>query len=117
MVRRDAPVELFPVRLDGGKRRVVRAVDPPRSSRAPLCQTLFVLQDNAPPVLPFDGCATRHHRLPYLDIPAEIQTEAGPAPDGALRLVATSRSAAVAPTAAGATAAAFAGLITALPSA
>ncbi|MGW7572149.1 hypothetical protein ACWGJV_38575 [Streptomyces tendae] len=56
-------------------------------------------------MLRFDGCATRHHRLSYLDVPAEIQTEAGLAPDGALRLVVTSRSAAVA------------GLITALPSA
>ncbi|GGZ20993.1 hypothetical protein GCM10010300_76040 [Streptomyces olivaceoviridis] len=100
---------------DIGIDEVVRAVDPPRSTRAPFYQTLFVLQDNAPPVLPFDGCTARYHRLPYLDVPSEIQTEVWPAPDGALRLAITSRGAAVAPAFARRLATTLAGLISALP--
>ncbi|MGW4549954.1 amino acid adenylation domain-containing protein [Streptomyces violaceorubidus] len=102
---------------DIGIDEVVRAAGPPRSSRAPFYQNLFVLQDNAPPVLALDGCTTRHHRLPYLDGPAEIQAEVWPGPDGVLRLVITSGSAAVAPAAARRLATAFADLITVLASA
>ncbi|PKW00387.1 amino acid adenylation domain-containing protein [Streptomyces sp. 1222.5] len=74
---------------------VVRLVNPPRGSRSPLFQTLFVLQDNATPDLALDGLTTRFLRPPYFDIPLEVQTEVWPLADGRLRLVVNYRPDAV----------------------
>ncbi|MFF1652754.1 AMP-binding protein [Streptomyces sp. NPDC058255] len=74
---------------------VVRLVNPPRGDRAPLFQTLFVLQDNAVPTLALDGLLTDFLRPPYLDIPLEVQTEIWPLADGRLRLVVNYRPDAV----------------------
>lgn len=81
---------------DVGINEVVRTINPPRSGRAPLFQTIFAYQDNAPAELALVGCRTTFHRLPYLGIPAEIQTEIWPADDGSLRVVINSRTPAVA---------------------
>jgi hypothetical protein len=72
---------------DLGLGEVVRLVNPPRSSRAPLFQTLFAYQDNAVPRLRLDGAATRFIRQPYLGLPTELQADAWPQCDGGLRLV------------------------------
>lgn len=65
---------------------LVRLLNPPRTGRPPVFQTLLVLQDNAPPQLPLTGLTTTHLRPPYLDIPLEVQTEFWPLPGGRLRL-------------------------------
>ncbi|MER5738714.1 AMP-binding protein [Streptomyces sp. NPDC002262] len=74
---------------------LVRAVNPPRTGRPPLFQTLLVLQDNTPPALPLDGLTTTLLRPPYLDLPLEAHTELWPLPDGRLRLTVSRRPAAV----------------------
>ncbi|WP_024755020.1 AMP-binding protein [Streptomyces exfoliatus] len=74
---------------------VVRLVNPPRTGRAPLFQTLFVLQDNPVPELPLDGLTTEFVRPRYLEVPLEVQTEVWPLADGRLRLVVNHRPDAV----------------------
>ncbi|MFI7410253.1 AMP-binding protein [Streptomyces sp. NPDC049627] len=76
---------------------LVRALNPPRSGRPPLFQTLLVLQDNTTPTLPLDALASELIRPPYLDIPLEVQTELWPLPDGRLRLTVNHRPDAVPP--------------------
>ncbi|MFJ9922863.1 AMP-binding protein [Streptomyces rubiginosohelvolus] len=70
---------------------LVRLLNPPRTGRPPLFQTLLVLQDNAIPELPLTGLGTTLLRPPYLDIPLEAQTEVWPLPDGRLRLAVNHR--------------------------
>ncbi|MET8938166.1 AMP-binding protein [Streptomyces rubiginosohelvolus] len=70
---------------------LVRLLNPPRTGRPPLFQTLLVLQDNAIPELPLTGLGTTLLRPPYLDIPLEVQTEVWPLPDGRLRLAVNHR--------------------------
>ncbi|MBS2965025.1 amino acid adenylation domain-containing protein [Actinocrinis puniceicyclus] len=56
--------------------------------RPPLFQNMFVLQDNAPSGLVFDGMPARYFRPPYPSVPSEIVTEIWPTPDaGALLIV------------------------------
>ncbi|WP_331742104.1 AMP-binding protein [Streptomyces sp. NBC_01006] len=74
---------------------LVRHLNPPRTGRPPLFQTLLVLQDNAPAELPLAGLGTRLLRPPYLDLPLEVHTEIWPRPDGRLRLAVSHRTAAV----------------------
>ncbi|MFJ3754063.1 AMP-binding protein [Streptomyces rubiginosohelvolus] len=74
---------------------LVRLLNPPRTGRPPLFQTLLVLQDNAIPELPLTGLGTTLLRPPYLDIPLEVQTEVWPLPDGRLRLAVNHRPDAV----------------------
>ncbi|MFD6079097.1 AMP-binding protein [Streptomyces hydrogenans] len=74
---------------------LVRALNPPRTGRPPLFQTLLVLQDNTPPTLPLDGLTTTLLRPPYLDLPLEAHTELWPLPDGGLLLTVSHRPAAV----------------------
>ncbi|WP_330460673.1 amino acid adenylation domain-containing protein [Streptomyces sp. NBC_00820] len=86
---------------DVGFAEAVRLVNPPRGNRSPLFQTVFALQDNRAAALPLTGLRTAFHRLPYLGIPAELQTEVWPGSDGGLRVVLNSRTDALdAPTAA-----------------
>ncbi|WP_354638570.1 amino acid adenylation domain-containing protein [Kitasatospora camelliae] len=80
---------------DVGLDEVVRAVNPPRSARAPLFQTILALQDNVPARLELGDARTGFRRLPYLGIPAELQTEIWPTPGGGLRIVVNSLSTAV----------------------
>ncbi|MCD0485531.1 amino acid adenylation domain-containing protein [Streptacidiphilus sp. ASG 303] len=94
-----------------GVDELARAVNPPRSGRAPFFQTLLAYQDNRPADLDLPGCRSVHHRLPYLGIPAEILAEVWPVPDGGLRLVLNSRTRAVAPETARALAKTFADLL------
>ncbi|MEH0516616.1 amino acid adenylation domain-containing protein [Streptomyces sp. B21-079] len=96
---------------DIGFTEAVRLVNPPRSNRSPLFQTVFALQDNSTAELPLTGLTTAFHRLPYLGIPAEIQTEVWPRADGGLRLVVNSRADALDPTAANALVKTFADLV------
>ncbi|WP_308120192.1 amino acid adenylation domain-containing protein [Streptomyces bambusae] len=63
---------------------VLALVDPPRSGRPPLYQTLFACQDNTPPQLELVGARTTLLRQPYLDLPLELHTELWPADDGGL---------------------------------
>ncbi|SCK51270.1 amino acid adenylation domain-containing protein [Streptomyces sp. WMMB 714] len=74
---------------------LVRLLNPPRTGRPPVFQTLLVLQDNALPQLPLTGLTTTHLRPPYLDIPLEVQTEFWPLPCGRLRLAVNYRTDAV----------------------
>ncbi|MQS36124.1 condensation domain-containing protein, partial [Streptomyces katsurahamanus] len=74
---------------------MVRLAKAPRTSRPPLFQTLFVLQDNAEPTLALDGLRTEFLRLPYPQLPLEVQTEVWPLADGGLRLVVNYRPDAV----------------------
>ncbi|MFD3611365.1 condensation domain-containing protein [Streptomyces atroolivaceus] len=74
---------------------LVRLLNPPRTGRPPLFQTLLVLQDNAVPELDLAGLRTAQLRPPYLDIPLEVQTEFWPLPDGRLRLAVNYRPDAV----------------------
>ncbi|MFI0876824.1 non-ribosomal peptide synthetase [Streptomyces parvus] len=63
---------------------VLALVDPPRSRRPPLYQTLFAYQDNTPPRLEFVGAETTLLRQPYLDLPLELHTELWPADNDGL---------------------------------
>ncbi|MFF8940348.1 AMP-binding protein [Streptomyces paradoxus] len=74
---------------------VVRLVNPPRTGRAALFQTLFVLQDNALPTMALSGPRTRFLRPRYLELPLEVQTEVWPLADGGMRLVVNYRPDAV----------------------
>ncbi|MEV4971858.1 AMP-binding protein [Streptomyces scopuliridis] len=74
---------------------LVRLLNPPRTGRAPLFQTLLVLQNNAVPELNLAGLRTAQLRPPYLGIPLEVQTEFWPLPDGRLRLAVNYRPDAV----------------------
>ncbi|MFG2375675.1 amino acid adenylation domain-containing protein [Streptomyces sp. NPDC048504] len=96
---------------DVGFAEAVRLVNPPRSTRGPLFQTVFALQDNRTATLPLAGLRTAFHRLPYPGIPAEIQTEIWPEPGGGLRVVLNSRADAVDSPSAAALAKTFADLI------
>jgi hypothetical protein len=56
--------------------------------RPPLFQNMFVLQDNAPSGLVFDGMPGRYFRPPYPSVPSEIVTEIWPTPEaGALLII------------------------------
>ena len=74
---------------------VLARVDPPRTDRHPLYQTLFALQDNPAPDLHLPGLRTRFLRQPYLDLPLELHTECWPDPHGGLRVEFAFRPAAV----------------------
>ncbi|MFE9631401.1 condensation domain-containing protein [Streptomyces sp. NPDC006463] len=74
---------------------LVRHLNPPRTGRPPLFQTLLVLQDNAPAELRLDGLTSTLLRPPYLDLPLDVHTEFWPEPDGRLRLAVSHRTAAV----------------------
>ncbi|MFI5617759.1 AMP-binding protein [Streptomyces sp. NPDC051567] len=74
---------------------LVRHLNPPRTGRPPLSQTLLVLQDNTPAELPLRGLTTTPLRPPYLDLPLEVHTEIWPHPDGRLRLTVSHRTATV----------------------
>ncbi|MEU8708325.1 amino acid adenylation domain-containing protein [Streptomyces sp. NPDC048565] len=63
---------------------VLALVDPPRSRRPPLYQTLFAYQNNLAPRLELVGAKTTLLRQPYLDLPLELHTELWPADDGGL---------------------------------
>ncbi|MFB6697992.1 AMP-binding protein [Streptomyces rubiginosohelvolus] len=95
---------------------LVRLLNPPRTGRPPLFQTLLVLQDNAIPELPLTGVGTTLLRPPYLDIPLEVQTEVWPLPDGRLRLAVNHRLDAVGHATAHELAERLAGLVHTLPS-
>ncbi|MFI5477640.1 AMP-binding protein [Streptomyces rubiginosohelvolus] len=95
---------------------LVRLLNPPRTGRPPLFQTLLVLQDNAIPELPLTGLGTTLLRPPYLDIPLEVQTEVWPLPDGRLRLAVNHRPDAVGHATAHELAERLAGLVHTLPS-
>ncbi|WP_435297366.1 AMP-binding protein [Streptomyces sp. YPW6] len=95
---------------------LVRLLNPPRTGRPPLFQTLLVLQDNAIPRLPLTGLGTTLLRPPYLDIPLEVQTEFWPLPDGRLRLAVNHRPDAVGRATAHELAERLAGLVHTLPS-
>ena len=55
--------------------------------RPPLFQNMFVLQDNAPSGLVFDGMPARYFRPPYPSVPSEIVTEIWPGGDGGALLI------------------------------
>ncbi|MFF3209714.1 AMP-binding protein [Streptomyces sp. NPDC002886] len=74
---------------------LVRHLNPPRTGRPPLFQTLLVLQDNTPAALRLDGLTSTLLRPPYLDLPLDVHTEFWPEPDGRLRLAVSHRTAAV----------------------
>ncbi|WP_435238082.1 AMP-binding protein [Streptomyces sp. YPW6] len=95
---------------------LVRLLNPPRTGRPPLFQTLLVLQDNAIPRLPLTGLGTTLLRPTYLDIPLEVQTEFWPLPDGRLRLAVNHRPDAVGRATAHELAERLAGLVHTLPS-
>ncbi|MEV5957068.1 amino acid adenylation domain-containing protein [Streptomyces sp. NPDC051987] len=57
---------------------VLTLVDPPRTGRPPLYQTLFALQDNPAPDLELPGLRATFLRLPYPDLPLELHTECWP---------------------------------------
>ncbi|MFJ6610188.1 AMP-binding protein [Streptomyces sp. NPDC091289] len=95
---------------------LVRLLNPPRTGRPPLFQTLLVLQDNAIPDLPLTGLGTTLLRPPYLDIPLEVQTEFWPLPDGRLRLAVNYRPEVVGHATAHELAERLAGLVHTLPS-
>ncbi|MFE0105838.1 amino acid adenylation domain-containing protein [Streptomyces sp. NPDC059009] len=61
-------------------------VDPPRTGRHPVYQTLFALQDNPAPELDLPGLRTRFVRQPYAQLPLELHTECWPQSDGGLRV-------------------------------
>ncbi|KXK63104.1 non-ribosomal peptide synthetase [Micromonospora rosaria] len=75
---------------------LLRMADLPGGHRPPLFQTLFALQDNAPPTLALDGAEATFVRQPYLDLPLELHTELWPEADGGLRLTVWYRRDAVA---------------------
>ncbi|MFI7544689.1 AMP-binding protein [Actinoplanes sp. NPDC049599] len=65
---------------------VLDAVERPRSSRPPLAQALFAVQDNPVPRLDLDGARTEFVRQPYLDLPVELHAELWCEDDGSARL-------------------------------
>ncbi|GGN85418.1 amino acid adenylation protein [Actinoplanes lobatus] len=93
---------------------LVRALNPPRSGRAPLFQTIFALQNNTTPHMDLTPAQATFLRQPYLGIPTELQAEVWPHDDG-LRLVITTDRAAVADDFAATLADTFTALATALP--
>ncbi|MEU7885538.1 amino acid adenylation domain-containing protein [Microbispora bryophytorum] len=66
---------------------VLRVLDPPRTGRPPLYQTLFALQDNTRPRLDLAGLTTTFVRQPYLDLPLELHAELWPDDGGGITLV------------------------------
>ncbi|MEH0974693.1 AMP-binding protein [Micromonospora sp. CPCC 205546] len=80
---------------DVGFADAVRLVNPARTARSPLFQNIFVLQDNARAEFRPQDVPATHHRLPYLGIPAEIQTEVWPVGDGGLKVVVNTQTTAV----------------------
>ncbi|MGX6601664.1 amino acid adenylation domain-containing protein [Micromonosporaceae bacterium Da 78-11] len=72
------------------------AAGPGPVGRAPLYQTLFAYQDNAPPRLRLPGARTTFVRQPYLDIPLELHAELWPDDEGGLRVEIAYRPEAVA---------------------
>jgi amino acid adenylation domain-containing protein len=65
------------------------------SGRPPAFQTLFALQDSAPPTLYLSGLNSTFARQPYLDLPLELHAEFWPDYIGGLRLAASYRTSAV----------------------
>lgn len=59
---------------------LVRQLQPPRSTRTPVYQAIFALQDNAQPSLQIDGCATSFTRPQPPDSPVELLVEIHAAP-------------------------------------
>jgi amino acid adenylation domain-containing protein len=55
--------------------------------RPPVFQSLFALQDNAPPRLDLPGVVSTHLRQPYAALPLELHLEVWPDEDGALDVV------------------------------
>ncbi|MGH9277940.1 MAG: AMP-binding protein [Acidimicrobiales bacterium] len=65
---------------------VLQFVNPPRTDRPPLYQTLFALQDNPIPHLALAGLQATFLRQPYLELPVELHAELWPEDDCGLRL-------------------------------
>ncbi|MFJ2745130.1 amino acid adenylation domain-containing protein [Streptomyces sp. NPDC087440] len=63
--------------------------------RPPAFQSLFALQDNAPPRLDLPGVAATHLRQPYAALPLELHLEVWPDESGALDAVVSFRREAV----------------------
>lgn len=57
------------------------------SSRTPVFQTLFALQDNPYPALHLEGLKTKFIRQPYLELPLELHAELWPLENQDLELV------------------------------
>ncbi len=57
------------------------------SSRTPVFQTLFALQDNPYPALNLEGLKTKFIRQPYLELPLELHAELWPLENQDLELV------------------------------
>ncbi|MDG4862711.1 amino acid adenylation domain-containing protein [Streptomyces sp. T-3] len=66
---------------------VAQGLGPSTPGRPPVFQSLFALQDNAPPRLDLPGVAARHLRMPYAALPLELHLEVWPDEDGALDAV------------------------------
>jgi len=75
---------------------VVELLGQARTGRPPVFQTLFALQNNAPPRLELAGVRTRLLRQPYLDLPLELHAELWPTGNGMIRAVISWRPEAVA---------------------
>lgn len=65
---------------------LVRELRPRRSSRNPIYQTMFALQDNAPPDLSLPGCTTRFERPQAPHAAAELLVEITPTAQEGMRV-------------------------------
>ncbi|UUU36501.1 amino acid adenylation domain-containing protein [Streptomyces sp. CA-210063] len=75
---------------------VAQGVGTATPGRPPVFQSLFALQDNAPPRLDLPGVVAAHLRQPYADLPLELHLEVWPDEDGVLDVVLSFRRDAVA---------------------
>lgn len=75
---------------------VAQGVATTTPGRPPVFQSLFALQDNAPPRLDLPGVVSTHLRRPYAALPLELHLEVWPDEDGALDVVLSFRRDAVA---------------------
>ncbi|MFF2576619.1 amino acid adenylation domain-containing protein [Streptomyces goshikiensis] len=64
---------------------VIRLVNPPRTGRAPLYQTIFAYQDAPHPQLSLTGCTVTPLRIAAAEGVAELVLEVWPQPDGTVR--------------------------------
>ncbi|MEV7416098.1 amino acid adenylation domain-containing protein [Streptomyces sp. NPDC089919] len=64
---------------------VIRLVNPPRTGRAPLYQTIFAYQDAPHPHLPLADCTATPLRIAAVEGVGELVLEVWPQPDGTLR--------------------------------
>ncbi|MEV0114067.1 amino acid adenylation domain-containing protein [Streptomyces sp. NPDC050844] len=75
---------------------IAQGLGPATPGRPPGFQSLFALQDNAPPRLDLPGVTATHLRQPYAALPLELHLEVWPNGDGALDAVLSFRRDAVA---------------------